>query len=86
MLKHIQELQYANALIVYESIGQYIELLANILFRGNLFSERIKKLALFSLFRVINTIDYNQHCTEKAALSVGILVSPSKTKNFEPQI
>ena len=71
---------------MYDSIGQYIELLANILFRGNVFSERIKKLALFSLFRVLNTIDYNQHCTEKATHSVGILVSPSKSKNFEPQM
>jgi len=59
LLKHIQELQYANDLLVYECLGQYIELLANILFKGHLFSERIKKLTLFSFFRVINSLDYN---------------------------
>jgi hypothetical protein len=52
-------LQFADALIVYESLGQYIEVLARILFRGNLHSEKVQKLAIYALYRVVNTSVYN---------------------------
>ena len=86
MIKLVSEVQFADALIVYESLGQYIEVLARILFRGDLHTERVKKLSLYALYRVVNTNVYNQTSSDKHNHSdgIGILVSPSKFKNFEP--
>jgi hypothetical protein len=61
--------------------------LAHILFRGNIHNERVKKLTLFALFRVLNVDVYNPTIIEKNySDGIGILVSPSKFKNFEPQL
>lgn len=51
-------------------------------------NERVKKLALFSLYRVVNYDIYNQSSVDRQNFSdgIGILVSPSKFKNFEPQV
>ena len=51
-------------------------------------NERVKKLALFAFYRIVNTNVYNQNNSEKSNYSdgIGILVSPSKFKNFEPQL
>jgi hypothetical protein len=59
-----------------------------ILFKNNLHNERVKKLALFALYRVVNVDIYNSQSPEKQGYSdgIGILVSPSKFKNFEPQV
>lgn len=75
-------------MIVFDSLGIYIEILAQILFKGNLHNERVKKLALFGLYRVVSLDMYNQANIEKQNYSdgIGILVSPSKFKNFEPQV
>lgn len=71
---------------MHESLGQYIDMIAGILFRSNSYSEKIKKLALFALYRVVNTIIYQQSIGEKQSHTdgIGILVSPSKFKSFEP--
>ena len=53
-------MQYAESLIVFDSIGIYIETLAQILFRGDLHNDRVKKLALYALYRVVNVDMYNQ--------------------------
>ena len=65
-------MQFADALIVYESLGQYIEVLARILFRGDLHTERVKKLSLYALYRVVNTNVYNQTSSDKHNHSDGI--------------
>lgn len=82
LLKLTSDLQYAEPLIIFDSLGYYIETLAQILFKGNLHNERVKKLVLFALYRVVNVEIYNQN--EKNLDGIGILVSPSKFKNFEP--
>ena len=84
----ITDLQYAEPLIVFDSLGVYIETLARILFLGEQHNERVKKLALFALYRVVNVDVYNQSSVERQGYSdqIGILVSPSKFKNFEPQV
>lgn len=81
-------MQNAEALIVYESLGSYVETVAQILFRGNLHNSRVKRLALFALYRVVNTAVYNSGGSDKPTHSdgIGILVSPIKFKNFEPQL
>lgn len=88
LLKLITDLQYAEPLIVYDSLGLYIETLALILFRGEIHNERVKKLALFALYRVVSVDVYLMNMSEKYGYSdgIGILVSPSKFKNFEPQV
>ena len=78
------DLQYAEPLIVFDSLGLLIEILAQILFKGAQHNERVKKLALFGLYRIVSLDMYNQSSTEKHYSDVGILVSPSKFKNFEP--
>lgn len=60
LLKLICDLQYAEPLIVFDSLGLYIETLAQILFKGLLHNDRVKKLALFALYRVVNVDIYNQ--------------------------
>lgn len=82
------DLQFAEPLIIFDSVGLYIETLAHILFRGDLHNERVKKLALFALYRVVSMDVYNTQSFERATYSdgIGILVSPSKFKNFEPQV
>lgn len=73
---------------MYDSLSIYIETVAQILFRGNLHNERVKRLVLFALYRIVNTLVYNQNGSDKPSHSegIGILVSPSKFKNFEPQL
>jgi hypothetical protein len=80
------DLQFAEPLIIFDSVGLYVETLAHILFRGDLHNERVKKLALFALYRVVSMDVYNTQSFERATYSdgIGILVSPSKFKNFEP--
>ena len=86
LLKLTTDLQSAEPLIVFDSLGLYIETIAHILFRGTIHNERVKKLALFALYKVVNIDVYNQQNFEKQNYSdgIGILVSPSKFKNFEP--
>jgi hypothetical protein len=49
---------------------------------------RLRKLALFAIYRVVNTTIYNLGNKNDGGHSEqgGILVSPVKFKNFEPQI
>lgn len=58
LLKLTTDLQYAEPLIIFDSLGLYVETLAQILFKGNLHTERVKKLALFALYRVVNVDVY----------------------------
>ncbi len=60
LLKLITDLQSAEPLIVFDSLGLYIETIAQILFRGNIHNERVKKLALFALYKIVNMDVYNQ--------------------------
>jgi len=53
------DLQYAEPLIVFDSLGLYIEILAHILFKGSQHNERVKKLALFGLYRIVSLDMYN---------------------------
>jgi hypothetical protein len=85
LLKLLTDLQFAEPLIIFDSVGLYIESLAHILYMGNLHNERVKKLALFALYRVVSMDVYNTPAFEKNyADGIGLLVSPSKFKNFEP--
>ena len=59
MLKLVTDLQYAEALSVFDSLGLYIEILAHILFKGTHHNEKVKKLALFALYRVVSIDVYN---------------------------
>jgi len=71
---------------MFEHLSLYIEILASMLFRGNLYSEQVRRLVLFAIYRVVNCAAYNEGAKEKPNHSdgIGILVSPSKFKNFEP--
>lgn len=52
-------MQFTEPLIMYDSLGLYLETVAQILFRGDLFNDRVKRLVLFALYRVVNTLIYN---------------------------
>lgn len=60
-LKYISDLAYSEALLMYKILDEYIQALAQILFRSDLYNERSIKLALYALFRVLNTQIYNQN-------------------------
>jgi len=87
--KHLSELQSGEALLMFNTLDQFLKILAQILFRSEIYPERVNKLALIAIFRVVNTTIYNQssqHDPQGHSDGIGILVSPVKFKNFEPQI
>ena len=63
-------------------------MIAGLLFRGNQYSDKIKKIALLTLYRIVNTMIYQQPAGDKHTHSdgIGLLVSPTKFKSFEPQV
>jgi hypothetical protein len=58
-LKHLSELQHAEALIMFNSLDQFLQVLAQILFRSEMYPQRLNKLAIIALFRIVNTAIYN---------------------------
>ena len=84
-LKHLSELQHAEALLMFSTLDSFLQVIAQILFRSDIYPTRVNKLALISLYRIVNTAVYNQTAqTELQSHSdgIGILVSPVKFKNF----
>lgn len=58
-LKHISELQHAEALLLFNTLDQFLSVLALILFRSEIYPIRVIKLAIISVYRIINTGIYN---------------------------
>ena len=58
-LKHLSELQAAEALLMFNSLDQYLQIICQIVGRSELYPTRINRLALIALYRVINTKIYN---------------------------
>jgi len=59
-VKHLSELQYAEALLMFNSLDKFLTILAQLLFKSELYPVRVNKLCLISLYRVVNTAIYNQ--------------------------
>lgn len=60
LLKKLSEIQTAEAFLMYNSLDVYLQILAQILFRSEVYPSRINKLALIAIYRVVNTNIYNQ--------------------------
>lgn len=58
-LKHLSELQHAEALLMFNTLDHFLQVLAQILFRSDIYPTRVNKLAMISLYRVVNTGIYN---------------------------
>lgn len=87
LLKHLNDLQVSEALLFHKTLGEYIHTIAQIIFRGELHITRVKKLAIFSLYSVVTTTIYNQaNGDPNHDGKIGLLISPMKFKNFEPQL
>ena len=74
---------------MFNSLDSYLQILAQILFRSEIYPIRVQKLALIAIFKVVNVNIYNQgskHDASGHSDGIGILVSPVKFKNLEPQI
>lgn len=88
-LKNLCSLQSSEPLIMFNSLDQYLQILAQILVRNELYPMRVNKLALIATFKVVNVACFNQGSARDAtghSDGIGILVSPVKFKNLEPQI
>jgi hypothetical protein len=88
-LKHLSELQHAEALLMFNTLDNFLQVLAQILFRSDIYPTRVIKLAMISLFRIVNTSIYNQSTQNdlhQHSEGIGLLVSPVKFKNFQPLI
>lgn len=59
LLKHLNDLQVSEALLFHKSLGEYIHTVAQVIFRGELHIDKVKKLALFSMYSVVTTTIYN---------------------------
>jgi hypothetical protein len=89
LLKHLNDLQVSEALLFHKNLGDYIHTIAQIIFRGELHILRVKKLAIFSMYSIVITTIYNQGNEESNNNrdgKIGLLISPMKFKNFEPQL
>ena len=75
---------------MFNSLDQYLQTLARILHRNEIYPVRVNKLALIATFKVVNVDCFNQAGGKRDATGhsdgIGILVSPVKFKNLEPQI
>ena len=90
-LKNLCSLQSSEPLLMFNSLDQYLQILARILHRNEIYPTRVKKLALIATFKVVNVDCFNQGSDIKRDATghsdgIGILVSPVKFKNLEPQI
>ena len=67
-----------------------MQILARILHRNEIYPTRVNKLALIATFKVVNVDCFNMGGAKRDATGhsdgIGILVSPVKFKNLEPQI
>ena len=86
-LRKLSELQENDNFLMYNTLDKYLNILASLLGNSDIYNERINKLTLIATYRVIKTDIYN----EKKDISghhdgIGMVVSPVKFKNLEPQI
>lgn len=75
---------------MFGSLDQYLQILARILHRHDVYPVRVQKLALYATFKVVNVNCFNAGNNQRDATGhsdgIGILVSPQKFKHLEPQI
>mmetsp|Transcript_638 Transcript_638/g.1018 ORF Transcript_638/g.1018 Transcript_638/m.1018 type:complete len:91 (+) Transcript_638:500-772(+) len=74
---------------MFNSLDQYLQILARILHQHSIYTVRVQKLALIATFKVVNVDCFNMGSKRDAtghSDGIGILVSPVKFKNLEPQI
>lgn len=86
-LKNLCTLQSSEPLLMFNSLDEYLQILARILHRQEIYPVRVKKLALIATFKVVNIDCFNQGSKRDAtghSDGIGILVSPVKFKNLEP--
>jgi hypothetical protein len=83
----------SEALLFHKCLSDYIHTVAQIIFRGELHTIKVKKLAIFATYQVVTTTIYNQGVGPdniaggsgaKRDGKIGLLISPMKFKNFEP--
>lgn len=91
ILKHLNDLQMSEALLFHKNLGEYIHTIAQIIFRDELHITKVKKLVIFSMYQIVTTTIYNQGNQDQCANQnrdgrIGLLISPMKFKNFEPQL
>ena len=80
-------MQSSEVLLMFNSLDEYLQILARILHRQEIYPVRVKKLALIATFKVVNIDLVNQGIKRDAtghSDGIGILVSPVKFKNLEP--
>ena len=75
---------------MFNSLDQYLQILARVLHQHGMYTVRVQKLALIATFKVVNVDIFNMGSNKRDATGhsdgIGILVSPVKFKNLEPQI
>ena len=71
-------------MVVYKSLTPFITVIVQVLIKKNIYEERIEKVSVIALFRIINTVVYNSNTSTSGKSKVNsILVSPVKYKNFD---
>jgi len=58
-LKNLCTLQSSEPLLMFNSLDQYLQTLARILHRHEIYSVRVQKLALIATFKVVNVDCFN---------------------------
>lgn len=86
------ELQVSEYLLFHKSLQDYIYSVAQLIFRTDLHTVKVKKLAIFAMYKVVTTNIYNQGSNQEQSSSkggpgkYGLLISPMRFKNLEPQL
>lgn len=70
---------------MFTCLDKFLQVLARILYRSEIYPTRVNKLTIFALYRIVNTSIYNQGKDSQGhSDGIGVIVSPIKFKNFEP--
>ena len=60
ILKHLIELQSSEALLFHKNLSDYIHSVAQLIFRTDLHTMNVKKLAMYGMYKIVTTTIYNQ--------------------------
>ena len=91
LLKHLIELQSSEALLFHKNLSDYIHSVAQLIFRTDLHTMKVKKLAIYGMYKIVTTMIYNQgqiqnEPNKDGPGKYGLLISPMRFRNLEPQL
>lgn len=94
LITQLSDFQYAEPLSFHSCLKEYLETVIQILLQSHKFNEECQKVALISIYKVINTIVYNHTAWDEQEgkatgfdpNNMGIINTAAKYKNFQEEV